>query len=654
MKDKICIFAGTTEGRQLAALLKDAAEVTVCVATEYGEVLLDGIDGVTVHTGRMDEPEMARFFTEKQFVRVIDATHPYAALVTENIAAAAGTAGVPVMRILREADRAVPGAVYVDSIAAAREFLRNKDGNILLTTGAKELSAYVGLDMAHVWARVLPLASSLDACEAAGIPAAHIIAAQGPFSYEMNLAQLKAIGAKYMVTKASGKNGGFAEKTEAARDAGAIPVIVGQPSQRDGLFLDDAVGELEKSYAIQKRKISVVGVGPGGTDYLTAQAKAALEECDAVIGAQAVTEPLKGNKPCFAEYLPQPVCELLRQHPSIRRPAVLMRGDTGFFSGAKKLLEELKGEDVAVIPGIASPVLFAAKLGVSWDDAALVSLHGRTMNLIRTAARNAKTFVLTDRENTPDRIFEKLCGYGMGRFSCAVGERLSYPDEAVTRGTAEDLKNGRYDPLSVVYIENESPEKGVRSGLPDEAFIRGGVPMTKAEVRAVSLAKLAPERDSVVWDIGAGTGSVSVECALAAYEGSVYAVEKNPEGDELIRQNKRKFRTDNLYEIEGTAPEALVGLPSPTHVFIGGSGGELKGILRIILEKNPAAVIVLNAVTLETQAEALACAKALPPASFEAVCLNAARAQAMGRYHLTAALNPVWIYALRGGNADDR
>ncbi len=329
-----------------------------------------------------------------------------------------------------------------------------------------------------------------------------------------------------------------------------------------------------------------------------------------------------------------------------------MRGDTGFFSGAKKLLEELKGEDVTVIPGIASPVLFAAKLGVGWDDAALVSLHGREMNLIRTVARNAKTFVLTGSENMPDRIFEKLCDYGMGDLVCAVGERLSYPDETIMRGTVGDLKNGHYDPLSVVYIENNAPEKSIRSGISDEEFMRGGVPMTKAEVRAVSMAKLAPEKDSVVWDIGAGTGSVSVQCALAAYEGCVYAVEKNTEGVSLIRQNKLKFKTDNLYEIEGCAPQALSGLPAPTHVFLGGSSGELKEILHIVFEKNPAARVVINAVTLETQAEVLECVKMLSPASFEAVCLNAARAQQTGKYHLTAALNPVWIYTLRGGNAD--
>ena len=653
MKNKICIFAGTTEGRRLASLLKDAAAVTVCVATEYGEVLLDGVENITVHTGRMDAEEMERLFAAQRFERVIDATHPYATEVTENIAAAAERTGTPILRVLREADRRIPGAVYVASAEEARDWLSEREGNVLLTTGAKELSAFTGLDMGRVWARVLPLASSLEACAAVGVTAAHIIAAQGPFSYEMNLAQLRMIGASYLVTKASGKTGGFEEKIAAAQAAGAVPVIIGQPRQSQGVCLNDAVALLAETYPLQKRKISVIGVGPGNEALLTAEAKAALSECDAVLGAKSVTDALTvPAKPVFHEYLPQKVLDVLNAHPSIRRAAVVMRGDVGFYSGTKKLLEALKDEDVTLIPGVSSVALFAAKLGVSWDDAALVSLHGRDANLIRTAARNRKTFVLAGGDHTPDRIFQTLCTYGMGDLSCAVGERLSYPDEMITRGTAESLKDKRFDSLSIVYIANYAPAKGVRFGIPDEEFIRGSVPMTKAEVRAVSVAKLALDKDAVVWDIGAGTGSVSVECALAAYEGRVYAIEKNPEGVELIRQNKIGFKTDNLYEIEGTAPEALAALPSPTHVFIGGSGGELKEILSLVFEKNPDAVVVINAVTLETQAEVMVCAKAFPQAAFEAVSVSVARAQPMGRYHLAAAQNPIWIYTLRGGKAD--
>ncbi len=654
MKDKICIFAGTTEGRKLAALLCDAVELTICVATEYGEVLLDGIDGIAVHTGRMDADEMKRFFEEKRFCLVIDATHPYAAAVTENIAVAAKNVNLPLMRILRETQRAVPDAVYVDSVGAARDYLQNTEGNILLTTGSKELAGFTGLDMDRVWARVLPLAASLEACAAAGVPAAHIIAAQGPFSYEMNLAQIHAVNAKYIVTKASGKTGGFDEKLEAAKTAGAVPVIIGAPPQTKGVTLEEAVAELEKTYPLRNRTVTVVGIGPGGRTYLTEEAKKALDACDAVIGAKSVIDALFVDKPCFPEYLPHKVKDVLQSHPSVRRAAVVMRGDTGFFSGAKKLLETLREEhNVTVIPGIASPVLLAARLGVSWEDAAFLSLHGRNGNLIRTAVGNEKTFVLTDGENTPEKICETLCAYGMGGLYCAVGERLSYPKEKVACGPAVELKNQFFDPLSVVYIENPTPEKVLRCGIPDEEFLRGGVPMTKAEIRAVSMAKLSLNRDSVVWDIGAGTGSVSVECALAAYDGTVFAVEKNPEGVKLIRENAVRFKTDNLTVVEGAAPEALTGLPTPTHAFIGGSGGNLKEIISLILQKNPEAVIVVNTVTLETQTEVLEYCHAMPLRLMDAVQVGVTKTQKMGRYHLTAAQNPVWIFTLRGGENHD-
>ena len=652
MKDKICIFAGTTEGRQLASLLKDAALLTVCVATEYGEIMLDGIDGLDVRTGRLDETEMERFFTAERFDLVIDATHPYAEIVTENIAAAAAASDTPVMRILRDTDREVQGAVYVDTVAEAKEWLSDREGNILLTTGAKELGSFAGLDMERVWARVLPSVSSIEACASAGIQTSHIIAAQGPFSYEMNLAQLRAIGAKFIVTKSSGKNGGFDEKIKAAKAAGAVPVIIGAPEQKQGLSLDEAVAALEEKYAVAKRRITIVGIGPGGTEYLTAAAKNALAECDAVVGAASVTGALSTHKPVFNEFLPQKVCEVLEAHPSVRRPAIVMRGDTGFFSGAKKMIAALGKENTEIVPGIASCVLFAAKLGVSWEDAAMASVHGREKNIVRTVSVNAKTFVLTGGDNTPASVFCTLCEYGLGELSCAVGEKLSYDDEKLTRGTAEELKNISCDPLSIIYIENDCPEKCARTGIPDDEFVRGNVPITTAEVRAVSISRLSPEKDSVVWDVGAGTGSVTIECALRAGEGTVYAIEKKPEAAELVRQNAIKFRTDNVRIIEGSAPEALSDLPAPSHVFIGGTGGELKSIIALILNKNPDAAIVINAVTLETQSEALECAKTFKFDTFDAVCVSAVRALGVGRYHMTAAQNPVWIYYFRGGNAD--
>ncbi len=649
MSDKICIFAGTTEGRKLASLLKDAADVTACVATEYGQVLLDGIDGITVHSGRMDAEEMTAFLRTRHFDRIIDATHPYAQVVTDNIAQAAAATGIPLMRILRETEGNIPGAVYVSSAAEAKEYLSNRNGNILITTGVKELSDFEGLDMSRVWVRVLPAVSSLEACGKAGVSSSHIIAAQGPFTQDVSRAQLEMIGAKYLVTKASGKNGGFEEKIKAASDCNAVPVIIGQPPQISGFSMDEAVAELEKSYSLSKRKIMVIGIGPGNGEHLTPAAQKAIEQCDAVIGARTIIQVLNAPKPCFSEYTPSKVREVLDTHPSFRNVAVVFRGDTGFFSGATEIIRECRDEDVTVIPGISSLSVLSAKLGVNWDDAVWISLHGRNGYFINAVERNKKVFILTGGEYTPAKVCQRLREYGLGTLSCTVGERLSYPDEKITEGSAASLSEASFDPLSVILIENPGASESVSIGIDDNEFIRGDVPMTKAEVRAISIAKLKLNSDSVIWDIGSGTGSVAVECAIAACRGQVFAVEKEADAASLIEANRLKFKADNITIIPGCAPDALEGLPAPTHAFIGGSGGKLHAVLQVLLHKNPDVRIVMNTVTLESQAEAFSCAKEYGFTVFEAVSVNISRTKKAGTYNLMSAQNPVTVFVMQKG-----
>ena len=653
MSEKICIFAGTTEGRKLAEMLLGRAELTVCVATEYGEVVLEGIDGIDVRTGRMDEDGMADLFSREGFSRVIDATHPYADVVTQNIAAAAERTGTPVIRILRGGEKHTQGAVYVDSAAEAADYLKKHGGNVLITTGAKEISEFSGLDMSKVWARVLPTASSLEACLEAGVPTPHIIAAQGPFSREMNAAQLRMISADYMVTKASGRSGGFDDKIEAAAETGAVPVIIGQPPQVSGMTLDEAVAELDRELALPKRKVYVVGIGPGSREMLTPEAREALENCDAVIGASSVTEMTGTGKPVFREYLPSGIRRVLDENPSVRCAAVAMRGDTGFFSGAKNLSEALDGYDVKVIPGISSVALLAARLGVSWDGAELVSMHGRNQNIAVLAGRSERLFVLCGGENTPQAVCERLDRFGYGDLDAAVGEKLSYADEKITKGRVSELAGMQFGTLSVLYIENPGALKRVRTGIPDGEFERSDVPMTKSEIRAVSMSKLEIGSDSVVWDVGSGSGSVSVECALAAYNGRVYAVEKEEDAAELTEKNAVRFHADNIEVIRGTAPDALSDLPAPTHVFIGGSGGGLEQIIAVCLEKNADVRLVVNTVTLETEAETLECAKKFGFRFFEAVSVSAARSRKAGRYNMMMAQNPVFVFTMQGGKVDE-
>ena len=172
--------------------------------------------------------------------------------------------------------------------------------------------------------------------------------------------------------------------------------------------------------------------------------------------------------------------------------------------------------------------------------------------------------------------------------------------------------------------------------------------MTKSEVRMLSVAKLRLNDDSVIYDIGAGTGSVSIELAQSAYNGKVYAIEMKDAAADLIEQNKLKFRTPNGEVIRGTAPESMVDLPAPTHAFIGGSSGNLKDIVKCLLEKNPKIRMVINAVTLETAGEIVSVIKELDLNEEEIITVSVDRTRRVGRYHLMDAQNPVYIAVVSG------
>jgi len=199
-------------------------------------------------------------------------------------------------------------------------------------------------------------------------------------------------------------------------------------------------------------------------------------------------------------------------------------------------------------------------------------------------------------------------------------------------------------------LENDSAgDAVVTHGMPDQVFLRDKAPMTKEEIRSISLSKLRLQEASVVYDIGAGTGSVSIEIAKMSSQGSVYAIEKNPEAAALLYQNKQKFAVDHLTIIEGLAPEACENLPVLTHAFIGGSSGNLKEIMQMLLKKNSNVRIVINCITLETVAEALDCLKTLPVTDTDIVQIAAGKAKEIGAYHMMMGQNPIYIISCQGG-----
>ena len=651
---EICVFAGTTEGRRLAELLiGQPVRVCACVATDYGEALIPHGENIEVLAGRLDEAAMVSLFEARRFDLVIDATHPFATVASRTIAAACLATGTEYLRLNRDGAVKDGGAVYVDSIDAAAAYLAGHEGAALLATGSKELTPYTRVPgyQERFYPRVLPMASSLEACAAAGFSPAHIIAMQGPFSIDMNVATLKAIGAKDLVTKESGKSGGFQEKLEAARLAGARCVVIGRPEQADGMDFAQVVRRLMERYSIKTvRQIDVVGIGMGSRDTLTFEADAALRACDCVIGAKRMLEAVSDyGKPGFEEIAPARIAACMEAHPEYRRFAVVMSGDSGFYSGAKKLLRLLEGHHVRVLPGLSSMQVLCARFGLSWDDAHAISLHGRRGSAAAALRRWGKVFALTDGADAVKRICAELCGAGMGDAEVYVGERLSYPDERLTRGTAEALKNHECAPLSAVLLQRRTDAGVLSVGLPDEAFIRGdgprAVPMTKSEVRAVSLSKLRLTEDAVVYDIGAGTGSVSVELALNCPLGQVYAIECREDAAALIEQNRLKFALGNLRVIRGMAPEAMEGLPAPTHAFIGGTGGNMGQIIEALLRMNPRVRVVVNAIALETVGEVAEIAGRFD--EHEIVQISLARSRRAGGYHLMTGLNPIIVAAMQ-------
>ena len=667
-RKQVIIFAGTTEGRTISEYLASfKVPVTACVATEYGETLLTENEYLKVHAGRMDQEEIAAFIREKGAELVIDATHPYAAVVSENVAAACEREQVDYVRLIRGSSaESVDQAVLVGSVDEAVEYLKKTEGNILATTGSKELFKYTQIPgfEKRVFARVLSTGEVAATCEKLGFVGKNLICMQGPFSEELNIAMLHQFDCKYLVTKETGKAGGFEEKLHAAKAAGATLVLVGRPPEQKGYSYDEvlemmrirfhlaAASVLEVQPTQAKRKVTLVGIGIGTPEGMTVEAAQVIEKADLLVGAdRMLAAAADKHKPTFSAYEPRKIGDYLELHPEYQRIVVLLSGDIGFYSGAKRLYEELEQRDFEVdaLCGISSVVYFCGKLRTAWEDVCLLSTHGRSANLVGAVKSHHKTFTLLGKGESVHVLCQELMEYGLAHVTVHIGIQLGYEDEKILSGTPEELLKQSIDGLCVALIENETPFSGIRACVDDEEFSRGKAPMTKSEIRSLSVAKLQLPKDAVVYDVGAGTGSVTIELALAAVDGCIYAIERNQEACDLIEENKRKFGTPNIQVVHGLAPEAMEDLPAPTHAFIGGSAGNLKEIITCLLGKNPLIRLVINTVTLETMAEVSECLKALNLIEEETICVNVSRAKKLGAYHLMMGQNPIYIVTCRGG-----
>lgn len=657
MKPGIVIFGGTTEGRKLAECFANTElEVYVCVATEYGKSLVLTADNIHILDGRMDELAMEQFLANKEIQLCLDATHPYAVLVTANIKKACKEKNISYIRIKREEQDVDGNVVFCESVADAAEYLQGTTGNILITTGSKELEKYCVIPdyQDRCVARVLPTMEVFDKCEKLGFVGKNLIAMQGPFDYEMNVAFLKQINAKYLVTKSSGKEGGFAEKCAAASAVNATLVVVGRPvATEEGILFSDAIKLVCNRYGINvKKKYNLIGMGPGDWRLLTNEAVEKIAKSDVLIGAKRVVDicPKMFLQPRFFSYKQQEILSYLEQHPEYRNVALLYSGDVSLYSGAKNMAKALRtmGNEVEMVPGISSIEFFLSRLYLSYEDVVVCSCHGKDENLIEKIHTHKNVVTLVGEEDFLKKTAKKLVDYGMEQVRITVGERLSYSDMTIQTIEIKEALDRSIDKLSVVLFENLNAKESNRY-IKDEEFIRAKVPMTKEEVRILSIEKLELNQDSVVYDVGAGTGSVAVQIAKKCSLGQVYAIEKNREAVELLWDNKKKHQVDNLTIVEGTAPEAMENLPVPSHIFIGGSDGKLEDIITKARSKNPMVRFVINAVTMETISAVMNVLKQY--AEYEdaqIISVQISKGKMIGRYHLMEAQNPIYIICFGG------
>lgn len=394
-------------------------------------------------------------------------------------------------------------------------------------------------------------------------------------------------------------------------------------------------------------RVNIVGIGPGNPELLTGAAIKAIKESNILIGDKRMLAAFaEADKKIYDTIKTADIVEIAASaNPEKDILAVLVSGDVGFFSLAKTISGKLPDCECVRYCGISSLVYFAAKLQLSWDDAKIVSMHGRKQNLVAAVAENKKVFSLTGGEHTPQMLCAQLCEHGLDDVQVYVGENLSYSEEKITVGTAAEISKQNFPSLSVMMVINEQAVKyqPVVHGLADELFTRSKVPMTKQEVRSVSMSKLMPKATDKIYDIGAGTGSCSVELALLANKGQVWAFERNPEAVALIHKNKDLFGIENLEVIAGEALENIKNMPAPDCVFVGGSGGDLCEMLDIIYAKNSDCRVVINAITIETLAEVADYYKKHQDYSLEIVNVCVARSRKLGSYNLMMAQNPVYV-----------
>ena len=392
-------------------------------------------------------------------------------------------------------------------------------------------------------------------------------------------------------------------------------------------------------------KLFVVGAGPGNQSYMTEAAKDVLRASDCVVAAERHLPLVSWHSNVillknFEETMKKAERELEKGSVSF-----LVSGDPGIYSLLPLLKVKFPSRRIDVLPGISSLQCLCASASETWNGSAILSGHGKEIResvILETADSNRSTVFFCGNDKNPSWLCS-LLAEKLPHVKVTVGENLSYENERITCGSPADLKDKNFDSLSIALIINENPYVREEGRPRDCDFIRTDVPMTREEVRSVIIDKLRLKKDSVIWDIGSGTGSISIAAALECPMGEVHSVECLHEASELEKLNIDKFHIFNIKVHEGMAAEVIKNLPLPSHVFIGGSGRELCNILSHISSLQGGIRIVVSGVTLRTIANASELLSGGDYSDFDCIQLNVSRAKKIGSSTIMAAQNPIMI-----------
>jgi precorrin-6B C5,15-methyltransferase / cobalt-precorrin-6B C5,C15-methyltransferase len=411
-------------------------------------------------------------------------------------------------------------------------------------------------------------------------------------------------------------------------------------------------------------KVYIVGVGSDGLAGLTARARDILTAADVVLGSDQtlnLVRELRAERVPVGTDLSAEV-RLIEANLGRKRIAIVAGGDPLFYGIARYLCDRLGQERFEVVPHVSSMQMAFARVKESWDEAFLTNLAAHPLEEVLDRIRVAEVVGLfTSEEEDPPSVARALLARGLDYFRAYVCENLGAPDERVTQGELVDIAEMEFAPLNVMILKRKpgrpdqrrAPGRFRSFGNPDDVFAqsrpKSGL-ITQAEVRAIALAQLAIGPGSVVWDVGAGSGSVAIEAAQLSEPGMVFAIEEDAADYHLILANADSFGARNVKAVHGTAPAVFVGLPAPDAVFVGGTGKEVRRLLEAAFAAlRPGGRMVVNVATLEALSTTYAALKGLAGA-VEASLVSVARGVEQMESLRFEAVNPTFLLAVGKGS----